>query len=313
MKKTIAVALTFLVFLLLFGGCVSKQESYALKVNGKEIPRERYEKKLESVKNYFSAQGIDFESEEGRANLKNIQREVLEGLIGQELIKQEVEKQKWESADPEVEKLIAEFKKELGTQDYQEWLKSQGMTDEEVVNYYTFLVNVTRDVKVSEQEVKQYFEANYAAYGGQEEQVKARHILVKTEQEALDLIKILKQGQEDFAKLASEKSIEPAAKSTGGDLGYFGRGKMIAEFEEAAFSQPVGEISEKPVKTKYGYHIILVEDRKKAIKPDFDLHKDQVQKDALEFNKYQTLESYFVALRQQAKIEYAEDLQEVMK
>lgn len=89
-----------------------------------------------------------------------------------------------------------------------------------------------------------------------QEQVLARHILVDTDQEAVALYQLLTTGV-DFAKLAREHSKDTGSGANGGELGWFGKGAMVAEFEAAAFSQPVGEIG-KPVKSQFGYHIIQV-------------------------------------------------------
>jgi len=89
-----------------------------------------------------------------------------------------------------------------------------------------------------------------------EEQVLARHILVDNEQLATALYAQLTAGQ-DFAELAKKESKDTASAANGGELGWFGKGAMVPEFETAAFSQPIGEIG-KPVKSQYGYHIIQV-------------------------------------------------------
>jgi peptidyl-prolyl cis-trans isomerase C len=108
-----------------------------------------------------------------------------------------------------------------------------------------------------------------------QEEVHARHILVKTEDEAKDIIKQLDAGK-DFAELAKEKSSDPN-KSEGGDLGYFSKGRMVKEFEDAAFALKKGEYTKTPVKTQFGFHIIKVEDTRTAPPPPFDQVKDQIR------------------------------------
>lgn len=306
MKKIIKLGILVLIILTAINGC-AKKDDYAVKVNDKSIPMKAYNDKLNAVKTYLEQQGMDFNSEQGKASLESIKNEVLEGLIGNELINQEIAKNNWNLQDPEINKQIEELKNQIPDKDYQKWLDQQAMTEDEVVHYFAFTTNMGKDVTVTDTEIKQYFESNFAEYGGQEEQVKARHILVATEEEALEVIKELKAGA-DFAELAKKKSTEPAAQTSGGDLGYFTRGQMVPAFEEAAFSQKVGELSEKPVKTEFGYHVILVEDHKQAVKPDFEKAKDQVKEDALAYAKNQKIQSYYSKLRQEAKIEYAESI-----
>ena len=106
------------------------------------------------------------------------------------------------------------------------------------------------------------------------DQIKARHILLDSEEKAMEIIKKLQAGGE-FAKLASEYSTGPSAAS-GGDLGWFGEGQMVPEFSKAAFALNPGDIVTKPVKTQFGWHIILVEDRKDSAPPSFDEAKEQL-------------------------------------
>ena len=100
------------------------------------------------------------------------------------------------------------------------------------------------------------------------EQIKARHILVETEDKAKGVIADLKKGG-DFAALARERSTGPSA-SDGGKLGFFGRGQMVPAFEAAAFKLKKGAFTEIPVKTQFGWHVILVEDRKKSEASSFE-------------------------------------------
>jgi peptidyl-prolyl cis-trans isomerase C len=110
----------------------------------------------------------------------------------------------------------------------------------------------------------------------QPEEVKASHILVETEDEAKAIIEQLKGGG-DFAAIAKEKSKDPGSAANGGDLGYFGKGSMVQEFEAAAFALEPGKFTETPVKSQFGYHIIRLDDRRKQPLPEFDAVKAQVQ------------------------------------
>jgi peptidyl-prolyl cis-trans isomerase C len=107
------------------------------------------------------------------------------------------------------------------------------------------------------------------------EELRASHILVKTEDEAKAIIKQL-QGGTDFAKLAKEKSTDTSA-GNGGDLGYFGNGDMVPEFYAAAAKLKKGEYTKDPVKTQYGWHVIELTDRRTKAVPKFEEVKDQVK------------------------------------
>ena len=117
---------------------------------------------------------------------------------------------------------------------------------------------------ISDKEIKKYYDETYAG------EISAKHILISTnsmsedeaEKKAKDLIKQLNDGA-DFSTLAKENSDDPGSKENGGDLGYFGKGQMVTEFEEAAYNLKVDEYTKEPVKTSYGYHIILKTGEKK--------------------------------------------------
>ncbi|HEY0124628.1 MAG TPA: peptidylprolyl isomerase [Rhizobium sp.] len=145
------------------------------------------------------------------------------------------------------------------------------LRDRELHNAY-FKAHVADGI--TDDEVKARYDKEVAALPKQEE-VHARHILVKTEDEAKAIIKELDAGK-DFATLAKEKSTDPN-KADGGDLGYFAHGRMVKEFEDAAFALPVGTYSKTPVKSDFGWHVIKVEDKRIAPPPPFDQVKDQVR------------------------------------
>ena len=111
-----------------------------------------------------------------------------------------------------------------------------------------------------------------------EEEVHARHILVSTEDEAKALIAEIKKGAA-FDKLAKEKSTDKASGAEGGDLGWFKKSDMVKEFADAAFNLKKGELTEAPVKTQFGYHVIKVEDRRKAPPPAFEEMAEQLKEE----------------------------------
>ena len=120
---------------------------------------------------------------------------------------------------------------------------------------------------ISDSEANKYYQENKDMFKVPE-QVHARHILVKSEKEANEIINQLKdlkgdKLKEKFIELAKSKSVGPSG-SKGGDLGFFGKGQMVKPFQDAAFALNKGEITTKPVKTQFGYHIIYVEDKKPA-------------------------------------------------
>lgn len=141
-------------------------------------------------------------------------------------------------------------------------------------------------ITVSDQEIEQYYKSNLERQFMQEEQVKARHILIKAEENAseaddaaakekIDAIAAELAGGKDFAELAKEKSEGPT-NVNGGDLGWFARGQMVKPFEDAAFALEVGKVSE-PVRSSFGYHLILVEERKEAGAKTLDEVKQEIK------------------------------------
>lgn len=130
--------------------------------------------------------------------------------------------------------------------------------------------------RLTEANIEAYYQKNYAGKPPEQE-VHARHILVKTEAEANDIIKKLKGGA-DFAQLAAQLSKDTgSAKQNGGDLGWFKKGDMIAPFSNAAFAMKKGEISSVPVKSEYGYHVIQVLDTRTDPIPTLDSVKNKIR------------------------------------
>ena len=135
--------------------------------------------------------------------------------------------------------------------------------------------------RVTDAELKAAYDT-YIADTGSRAEVKARHILVPEKQTAEDIIDQLNGGA-DFITLAKEKSTGPSGPN-GGDLGYFGRGAMVPAFETAAFDLDIGQHSQTPVQTQFGWHVILLEDRRTAEPPTFAALQPQLQQNLINQN-----------------------------
>ncbi len=160
-------------------------------------------------------------------------------------------------------------------------------------------------VKIPDGEAKKYYDKNSDKFTKQAK-IKASHILVKEEKTAKEIIAKLKdlkdkKLEDEFVKLAKEKSTGPSA-SKGGDLGFFSAKQMVPEFSKAAFALKKGEITKAPVKTKFGYHIILKLDEKKAEKIAFkDVEKNILN--GLKMEKFKSIiTKKITSLRKKAKI-----------
>ena len=129
-----------------------------------------------------------------------------------------------------------------------------------------------------------------------EPEVRARHILVETEDEAKAVLAELKKGA-DFAELAKSRSKDPGS-AEGGDLGYFTKDQMVPEFSDVAFKLDKGALSD-PVKSQFGWHIIKVEDKREKQPPEFDKVKDQLETYVVRRSQVEMI----TKLRQEAKIE----------
>ncbi len=130
-----------------------------------------------------------------------------------------------------------------------------------------------------------------------ETEIRASHILVETEDQAKDIVKRLKAG-EDFAKLAAELSKDPGSGKQGGDLGFFTKERMVPEFSTAAFALEKDQISD-PVKSQFGYHVIKLVDKREKPVPGFEEVKDQIEQFMLRRAQQETIQT----LRTSAKID----------
>lgn len=321
-------AVIALVMMLSLAACSNKTKSadVVATVNGKEITRERLDKDLAHYKQAYKQQGADLSSKENESMLKYLESQVLDGLIEEELIYQQAEKEKLVPSDKDVEAEIKSYKSKFGSkEEFDKTLKNFNWTEEFFKEKVKFTKTneklrskVTKDIKVTDEDVRKFYESNKALYK-EPEQVRARHILTKfdtattkaedkvnrTEAEAKKIAEgILKQlkGGADFAKLAAEKSEDPGSKSNGGEY-TFKRGQMVKEFEDAAFALKPGEMTKDLVKTEYGFHIIKLEEIIPAKDMKYEDIKDKLEESLLKSRQDAAFNEYIAKISKSAKID----------
>ena len=204
---------------------------------------------------------------------------VVETLINNKVIELEGEKEGIKVSKKEINAELDEFIESYGGEEtFNSALEASGISladfKKDIENYLIVEKILGKDIDITEDEMKEYFEENKESFN-EEEQVKASHILVEDEKTAKEVIEKLNAG-EDFAELAKEYSTDEGSAEEGGDLGYFEYGDMVEEFSEAAFKLKEGEISE-PVKSDYGYHIIKVTGKKDAKEATYEDHKEEIK------------------------------------
>lgn len=228
----------------------------------------------------------------------------LENIITQELIFQEAEANNVKVTDADVDAEIALIKKNFGTDEqFNAALAQYNMTLENLKSDTKINLTIRKVLEpktdVTAEEIQQFYDTNKAALGTPE-QIQASHILVATKEEADAILAELKQGG-DFAAIAKEKSIDPGSKDKGGDLGLFGKGKMVPEFETAAFALKINEIS-GVVQSEMGFHIIKKTAEQAAVVPTFEEKKEEIKNQLVATEANELSEAWMTEIRAKAKI-----------
>jgi peptidyl-prolyl cis-trans isomerase C len=200
--------------------------------------------------------------------------QALDYTVSRTLLKQAADKAKLDN-DPDVVKRLAAAK--------------------ESVMMSVYLDHAVR-AKVNDAAVKAAYE-DFLKANPPEPEIKARHILVDSEDKAKDIIKQLNDGA-DFADLANKESKDGNGK-TGGDLGWFTKDKMVPEFADAAFKIEPGSYSTEPVKSQFGWHVIKVEDKRMTAPPTLDEKRDELEQQLSQ----KAVQEVLADLRSDAKIE----------
>jgi len=274
-RITISVLIIFL--LLAVAACAKKEGPtgpYLAKVGNATITQADLEREMKNLPEF--AQAL-FAGSGGKEKFLN--ELVKKEILYQEAVKKGLDK------DPEYLKKVEDYKK----------ITLIGSLLEKEIEAKS---------KVTEKDVKDYYDKHKEEISSVS-QIKASHILVKTEDEANKIYESLKKGA-NFTELAKKNSIDPGSAKNGGDLGFFSKGQMVPEFEAAAAKLRIGEISQ-PVKTKYGYHIIKVADKKLGKPIEFDKVKGLLSQRVAAEKQKEAFDSYLENLKKSYKVEINKD------
>ena len=241
--RTSRFAIPVLAAALLIGGAVAQEDEVVARVDGVEITRGQVMAAIEALP-----------PEYGRYTPETLWQPMLDQLIERELVVAAARAQGLDRSEVYLRQL-SRFAAQMLHRMYMSPIHEAAVTEAALAEAYGDYVDD--------------YESRAAG-----EEVRARHILVESEAEALALVERLGRG-EDFAALAREASIGPSA-GRGGDLGWFGRGDMVTSFSDAAFALEPGEVS-APVESPYGWHVILTEEMRSRPTPGFDEVADDLR------------------------------------
>jgi len=267
-----------LLFLLLpLFACTKKQEGKAIaSIDGDKITLQEFNAELDKIPMNMK---MLVASQSGKKDF--LDRLIVKKLLLKEAKKDNVEKEK-------------EFQDRLS--DIKEQLTIESLLKKKV----------TSESKFSDDDLQKYYDAHKEEFKKPKE-IQTRQIVVKTEQEAKEIQAYIAKG-EDFAELAKKYSMEPSAKTTGGDVGYHPKGALIPAFEEAAFKlTKVGQVT-PPVKTQFGYHLIKLEGVKEEASVPFAEVKDFVRQKLTQEKQTEVLKKYIDELKKNAKIVINDDV-----
>jgi parvulin-like peptidyl-prolyl isomerase len=230
-------------------------------VDGEEIAKQDFDAVISQAKTSYKNQKRDFPAA-GSQEYQTLRNQIVQFLVQREQFEQEADDLGVEVTDKQVDARLVQIQKQYFGGDkkkYEKQLKEQGLSDRQVRNDLRAQIiseklfdQVTKDVKVTDQQISDYYEKNKAQYS-QPESREVRHILVKTKAKADALYQQLQDGA-DFAALAKANSEDTGSKANGGKL-TISKGQTVAPFDQTAFLLKKGVIS-RPVKTEFGYHII---------------------------------------------------------
>ena len=267
--------------------CSSSSGGDVAAVNGQKISRGDFDHKLES---------------------SPAARQILTQLVQQDLIEQYARDKKVDVSQAELDKKETDIKAKYPPGQFEQILKQQGLTEQDVQQILRQQIvlekAVAPNIHVTDADVKSYFQKNHSLFD-KPEQVRARHILVADKATADTVLGKLKNGG-SWDALAKQYSTDPSTKEKGGELGFFGKGQMVPQFQDAAFNAQIGQIV-GPVKSPFGYHIIQTEEKKPATKATYAATSDQIRQQLTQQQQAQQVPVFLQNLRVAAKIDVFDD------
>ena len=296
------------------GGSVPKED--AAVVGDDHITRETLDRRMGQAKCSYDLQKRTF-PKAGSAEFQAVQQQILQNLVQRAELAQKAPGLGVTVTDTQVDKQLKQIKKQYfggSEQRYKAELKRQCVTDAEVkqdvranVLSDSIYKKVTADAKVTDADVKAYYDSHQSVYTQPETRV-VRHILVKDKALADKLYGQLKGGA-DFAALAKKYSQDPGSKAQGGTL-TISRGQTVPEFDKVAFDLKTGEIS-KPVKTQFGWHIIQAQkEATKSKKTPYAQVKEAIRQQLLTQKRSDSLQKWLTGIQGEfaKKVKYAAGL-----
>lgn len=309
----------------------ANQNAYAAKINGEVVSTDEYLSIIERAKKQYSGQmGMDFNSEQGRSMLETLKQNIMNSLVDMTLMKQKA-KEMGLSVTPD--QYAARYKEFLRSryqgneQSLEEDLKKNRITKPEFEKQFKDQIllqalyqKVIADIKVSDKDIADFYAKNQDKFETPE-QISAKHILIKAEEGKADEVKKAKakaegllaqiKGGANFDELAKKFSEDEGSKGSGGDLGNFSKGRMVPQFEEAAWKLKPGEVTPTLVQSRFGFHIIKRGPTIPAEKKKLEEVKPMIKSQLSQNKERETFEAWLKKAKDSSKIDVNQEMLKV--
>ncbi len=319
LKIVLLLTMIFIItgLLLTLSSCASS----LAEVNGYKITQ----KEVDSYTTSLKTTNPEIFEEENKDQLKAVEKQVVDYIIVNKLIEKYGAENNLSVLDKEIDVELGVIQDSYGSEaDFQKYLTTNNINEDFLRIWLKDQIlgskvyeSITKDISVTDEEVQKYYDENRETVFKTPEQIEVSHILVKfgetdttqkTKEEALEKIKVAQEkinAGDSFEDIANRYSEDENTNTKGGALGYFSKGELVSEFEDAAFTLKIGEVSDI-VETTYGFHIIKVTSRKaEAITPFIEV-KEQIKDYLLKDLKSKKWEEFILELKDKSEIVYSD-------